>query len=634
MKRLTVIFAVFFILAACPEFEKAAPIEDISISFGGTIINDKSIEIGETVQFYANIDGSINNVSIIWELNNENAAIISSGEGITCSIKGMIKGSVDLTIKAWRSHQDTPIVTTVPITIEEPRITDINLTWSTTLGVNEERELSIQITPSWAVSIPVTWTTSTPALVNIDDGKITGISAGTAAITAAADCGFTKNFNIEVKTSDTLNDLKIFNGNTDISGANIELELFQELQLAAVIQPANAFTFFTWTSSAPEYVSVNQYGEIKGLQTTQSAAPVTITVTAGGQTSAVTFTVKNPITGIRVRFDNSEELPVINTIWLYPGETVNLKVELAPAGIETSAFTVDWQGANEEVSLSADGLTCALTGGAITIFEMPPTEIRITALNPDNMGKYVSTVLRVKTQPKPIWAWDRGRDYNDFSSYSNLFPVEQLGLTLQGRGDGKFAEPIPFVLGGNPINYTDYGFKINSSNSAGGANTDPIGNPANSTRMAIGVATRLSTNPMSVPGDDPLRAHQRGVFDFDELARDKDGSIIPNTFVRVSVDYEIIWTAGAGRNMWIMLNNNNANAAQSILNTASQILINPLTAPRGTRATAVTSVNISDFLTRPMPGWETLETSFIGIVALSNGGSIYVSGIRIEEYKD
>jgi hypothetical protein len=87
-----------------------------------------------------------------------------------------------------------------------------------------------------------------------------------------------------------------------------------------------------------------------------------------------------------------------------------------------------------------------------------------------------------------------------------------------------------------------------------------------------------------------------------------------------------------------MLNNNEANATQGALGTASQLLINPLTDPRGTRKTVYTYLDGVDFVSRKVGdniiisrnGWRNLDKSFVNIVALSNGGSINVSGIRIE----
>jgi hypothetical protein len=66
------------------------------------------------------------------------------------------------------------------------------------------------------------------------------------------------------------------------------------------------------------------------------------------------------------------------------------------------------------------------------------------------------------------------------------------------------------------------------------------------------------------------------------------------------------------------------------MRTDSQILIEPLTAARGTRATAVTYIDVWDMVSRKFEGIYTLEKSFICVIALSNGGNIYVSGVRIE----
>jgi hypothetical protein len=81
--------------------------------------------------------------------------------------------------------------------------------------------------------------------------------------------------------------------------------------------------------------------------------------------------------------------------------------------------------------------------------------------------------------------------------------------------------------------------------------------------------------------------------------------------------------------MWIMLNNNEANATRSPLANSSHLTIEPLTAARGTRATAIAIFDVQDLINRN-PGHETLDRAFFTIIALSNGGSIYVSGIRVE----
>jgi len=277
--------------------------------------------------------------------------------------------------------------------------------------------------------------------------------------------------------------------------------------------------------------------------------------------------------------------------------------------------------------------------------------------------------VRVKTQEKPVWAWDRARDggltggtvFNNIKDGSLALRSQagDTGLRLTGRGE---YSQISLKTRGNYIFYNESGFNLNSSNRQG-ENPEPIdkypsgtsgpgnvgqGAPGNSTRMTFGVDAGVSTNTACQRDpNNPDRCanscgckgwiwsprtcetswcicsaqERKGDFNFLKLG----GKL------RISVDYEIVWTAGAGRNMWIMVNNNEANAMQSVLSTNSQLLIQPLTDPRGTRATAVTTLNVDDFITRKIPGFETLETAFIGIVCLSNGGSINISGIRIEK---
>ncbi|MCL2444150.1 MAG: hypothetical protein FWD13_11910 [Treponema sp.] len=619
MKKITgIIFLAVFIFAGCPSFESIEVIDTIKIFAGGTETNSITIETGETITLTSETNGSPQNVSIVWEPNNTNMAIVSSGEGAECIIRGMIPGSSVLTVKAWRSPNDTPAVQTIFISVTEPKITDISFNGPVILGIGEEKPLSFEIIPEWANNVPVLW--SATSNVSLVGNILKGINNGQATLTAAAG-SFTKDFIVEIKQPDNLESLSVYKGNENITGQIIQIGLYEELQLSAVIAPSSAFTFYTWSSDAPEYVSITPDGLIKGIKTTANNTPVTIKVNASNQEKEFYVEVKNPVTGIRIMFDNDEELPVINTIWLYPGEELKLKVELAPEGIDG---IITWTGANNEVTLSANGGHCTITGGNITRFDAVPTELRITARNNDNGEKYVSTIVRVKTQSKPIWAWDRGRDgglrnngipvVNDAGRdyYTMASASGDTGMTLTGRGEYSGTN-LPLKVGGNPntIRWTNLGMLINSSNSSGGLNPNPAPNPGNSTRMAIGTNSADST----------INGHQPGVLNFAEIEE----------IIRISVDYEIIWTAGAGRNLWIMVNNNQANAMQSVLGTSSQILIHPLTAPRGTRATAVATINAADFIFRKIPGHESLNTSFISIVCLSNGGSIYVSGIRIEK---
>jgi hypothetical protein len=121
-----------------------------------------------------------------------------------------------------------------------------------------------------------------------------------------------------------------------------------------------------------------------------------------------------------------------------------------------------------------------------------------------------------------------------------------------------------------------------------------------------------NTNASSANG------HQPGDFDF----------LTPNRPIKISVDYEIVKSAPAGRDLWLTVNNNQPAQGASVLGSTARILLQPLTAIEGTRATAAGYLNVPNI--PDGSGRDSLETAFVGIICLSNGGRIYVSGIRIE----
>jgi hypothetical protein len=241
---------------------------------------------------------------------------------------------------------------------------------------------------------------------------------------------------------------------------------------------------------------------------------------------------------------------------------------------------------------SATGSVCTLTG-----LGFGSAEILVSAENPDT-GDPVTAGISVQVAPKPIWAWDRARD----GGLTGNLTTGDTTLTLQGRGE--HTAPIRLRASGNTINYTNSGLEINSFGTG------------NSTRIMFGSNSNTTTNPQAVNG-----SHQPGDFDF----------LTPNRELRISVDYEIGTSAAPGRDMWLMVNNNQPTQGASILGNAARILAQPITAVVGTKATAIGYLNVPGI--PPGPGRESLDNAFVGIICLSNGGRVFVSGIRIE-YND
>ncbi|MDR0455341.1 MAG: hypothetical protein LBH20_01490 [Treponema sp.] len=641
-KTLYILAVVLFVFSACPEFEPLRSPGSVSVFLDGREQSALTIEEGQSLTLQAKVSPSMDNVFIIWEANNPNIAIVSSGEGAECTIRGMKaegEGTARITVKAWRDSGDSPAVKRISVTIKSAAVTDIIFHGPQSIFAGEQQALSAALVPAWAENLDITW--SDEENLTLADGKITGGSAGPAKITATAG-GISATFDIMVKAVPVISGLAIYNGTVNVTGSSIEIGLYEEIALSALPTPASE-TFFTWNSDNPA-VSVKN-GVIKGLQPGGTAI---IEAGAGGFTGTkqVNVTVKDPVTGIMIKYDNNESLPVSNVIWLAPGDEVKLKVESAGG----APAEINWPVNNSEFTLTPGngGINCTVAyknTGAPLRFDDPPVELRVTAQNADNNTEVSAVVLIKKLDSKPIWAWDRARDADSNTALSTLNASATIHY-LSGRGE---KTSVPSGVWGYNIPYLPEGLKLNSSNNYSGKNPDPIATPApNSTRIAVGITERTATAE---------KDKVDGVFDFLEAFCEKDGDgyekdstgnyvLKPDArgkIIRVSVDYEIIWTAGAGRDMWLMLNNNNANAAQSVMSTDSQILIEPLIAARGARATAVTYIDVWDMVERRFKwdekdheykeafrGIETLEKAFICVIALSNGGSIYVSGIRIE----
>jgi len=627
-KNYAVLLAALFAFSGCPAFEPALPPDSITVFAGGAEQSRLVIEEGQSVTLRAEVSPSMKNVSIIWEINSEYAAIVSSGEGVECTIRGIKYGSAWVTVKAWLESSSSPVSRRIPVTVNNAAVTDIVFHGPQSLFSGEERFLSASLVPAWAGGLDITW--SDPVnLALLADGKVKGGGAGPAAITATAG-GKTSTFDITVKAVPALSDLAVYNERTDISGQSIEIGLYKKIALNAVVTPERE-TFFTWASDSPDTVSVEN-GVVKGLRPGQAV----ISVGAGGLagTKQVTIRVKDPVTGIIVKYDNNGSLPVSNVIWLAPDDQVKLKAETV-GGVPAE---IDWPADNGEFTLASSngGKNCVIAYKNTSTrprFDDPPVKLRVTAKNAGNDAEVSALILVKKLDSQPIWAWDRARDADGNAGLSS---VNASGAGTTGfNGRGLWANSVPAAAWGNNIQNNEYGLKLNSSNNYSGKNPDPVASPGNSTRIAIGITARTATSEGTAVD---------GIFDFLEAFCEKDGAAYKKDpagnyilkpqaqgkMIRVSVDYEIIWTAGAGRDMWIMLNNNNANAAQSPMRTDSQILIEPLTAARGTRATAVTYIDVWDMVSRKFEGINTLERSFICVIALSNGGNIYVSGVRIE----
>jgi hypothetical protein len=582
------------------------PVTDITVMADGAVVSGDGIAVnrGGELTLTAILTPRQDSARIAWEVSGDAVKLTGPGTGAAVTVRGNTSagdGPSEIKVIAWKNSADAPVEKTFPVSLREAPVSGVILMegdspapLSLIIGIGEERRITAKITPSFALSNAV-WTVGNAYILGLTETApytytISGIAPGKTTLRVEAANGNTAVpvsalVEVEVRTPQPIEKIEILNGTEAVSGI-LRIGLYEELALHALVSPEDAVPVLTWRSDNGAAVQVDVSGRIKGLQGASTAVisvEAANSVTGAPLSAQVTVEVKNPVTGLRVQYDNSEGLPVPAMLHLSPGDAVDLKAALAPAGVSGSGVT--WSGGGGAFELStAQGPLCTVTG------TVPGSgEIIVTAANADT-GEPASAVFSVRVAPQPVWAWDRGRD----GGLAGDIPSNDNTLTLAGRGEHN--TPVRIRASGNLIGYTPSGLDINSYATG------------NSTRLMVGTNSSAST----------AGGHQSGDFDF----------LTPSRPIRISVDYEIVKSAPPARDLWLTVNNNQPTQGASVLGSTARILVQPLTALEGTKATATGYLNIPNI--PDGPGRDSLQNAFVGIICLSNGGRIYVSGIRIE----
>ena len=166
----------------------------------------------------------------------------------------------------------------------------------TTINVGSTETLSVTaIDPSNATDKTYTWNSDNTAVATVDaDGVVTAKAAGTANITATANDGSGVTATCAVTVIVPVSSITINNAPTEALFVN------SKGTLTATVVPDNATDqTVTWSSSDPDYVSINETTgeyEVKG---TTGYGSATITATAGGKTATCTITGKVTYTSLK-----------------------------------------------------------------------------------------------------------------------------------------------------------------------------------------------------------------------------------------------------------------------------------------------------------------------------------------------
>ena len=212
---------------------------------------------------------------ITWTSSNENAATVNNGivTGVAPG-NAMIVASCD-DVKASSNIIVEPYETNIPI-----KVTKITLNkTSMTLEVGKTDKLSVsKIEPTGATCSTITWATSNKSVATVNNGVVTGLSAGSVTITATCD-GIKASANITIKKSEN------------------KVETFTISMTSNTSQTLNAKSSVKeWKTNDANVVSVDEKGKVTAK--VAGTATVTAFLTNGDQNIWVITVVRPKVTKI------------------------------------------------------------------------------------------------------------------------------------------------------------------------------------------------------------------------------------------------------------------------------------------------------------------------------------------------
>lgn len=229
-------------------------------------------------------------------------------------------------------------------------------------------DLTITATSDPATGYPVTWTSSDEKVATVADGVVTGVSAGTATITASIAGGTkTATCTVTVTAPDPTG--------ITLNKKTIDLKVGASETLTATIEPANSNVAKpTWSSSDETIATVDANGKVTGIK----AGTATITATAKDQKATCSVTVTNVyVTKVEVDTENSSTS-------LKAGQTVQFHALLTGENSEPATDqTITWSLSGDNAGLATiDAVT-----GDVTI----KSDITV-----DDIGKTITIIATSK----------------------------------------------------------------------------------------------------------------------------------------------------------------------------------------------------------------------------------------------
>ena len=255
--------------ATCSIIVKAVeqpPVQEVAVTMGQT---SGEVEVSQTLQLSVSVTGATNS-AVTWSSSDTTKATVDANGVVT----GVAAGNVTITAT---SQEDTSKTATCSITVKEAAVnTSITLD-KTTAEVSVGKDITLVATCVPTEGVSVKWTSSNNEIATVNNGKVTGVKAGTVTITAT----LVENGN-ETKTATCNVTVKAAERKVTLDLSKLEMVVGEEKTLKATVTgyTAESNGMVTFVSSDKTIATVDDKGKIVALKA--GTAKITAANTEGG----------------------------------------------------------------------------------------------------------------------------------------------------------------------------------------------------------------------------------------------------------------------------------------------------------------------------------------------------------------
>lgn len=139
-----------------------------------------------------------------------------------------------------------------------------------TLDVGDRYTFEVTLLPEGIENVVLTWSSSDPETVSVEEGTVTALAYGEAVVTVSSG-------NVSASCRVTVDDGIVDVESVTLNTHNLDLKVGETYKLEAIVEPEDAVYELTWESSDDQIVKVSDTGSIEAL----AAGEATVTVTAG-----------------------------------------------------------------------------------------------------------------------------------------------------------------------------------------------------------------------------------------------------------------------------------------------------------------------------------------------------------------